>query len=147
VALLTFTLGRLAVATASLPFFFLCFALVGVGVVAAIVALVVYQGAVLKREWRPVIGKGTLSLLFWVFPSLWLLCFNLMFYVRETTDWDGRPLPRPVEEGLGSSFDTLLMLSFTLVYGLMGAGLCLWVKAPESERPTIWENTRWGALS
>jgi hypothetical protein len=141
-ALLTFAVGCLAAAVGPLHVFVLFCALI-LSVPLMIVGLVVHEGAVHGREWRPLVGKGVLSILLWGALSPLTLLVQAAFYLTDA-DWDA-PLASPATEPPVSLFALVSLAVLTAIYGLLGAGLCLWVRAREGRGPTIWENTRWGA--
>ena len=94
----------------SLVFFFL--------IPLIISSIVLYQGSLLKKAWRPAIGKGFLAIFLWLFPSLIIVVGNLFFYA-ESLDHQktyGQPLAPSV-----------ILLGLSGAYCLAGLALCRWV--------------------
>jgi hypothetical protein len=68
IALLTFLIG-VATTVCLLPLAVYSSLLLLFLIPLTIAGIVVYQGAYLKKAWRPALGKGFLALLLWYFPS------------------------------------------------------------------------------
>ena len=114
-AVITFLAG-LALGASYLPALMLA-SLIGLAVPLTIMGLVLYQGLILGRKWRPAVGKATLGLLLWSIPSypIVLTGFLVLTYEPFTVG------PRPALSA------QLLGLTLVAIYGLAGLRLCLWV--------------------
>jgi hypothetical protein len=88
----------------------------------------VYRVKILKQDWRPVLAKAAISLIVWLalsFGMLFIIFFGLIYGDR----FDDTP-PTLREE----AYPMIFLLVCAIVYGLLGWGLCYWVRgAPTKE--------------
>lgn len=124
VAGLTFCIGLLSSASAKLPMTLLVSLVFFFGFPVIIGAIVVYRGALAKRQWRPAIGKGFLAVFLWLFPSPFLLVVNLLAAFEPMGQQGVEPLTFP--------FNVTVVI-LTAAYGLVGFALCIWVWRPDKE--------------
>jgi hypothetical protein len=68
-AILTFTIGVAAPAATDLPLSLILSLLLLFAIPLIIFGIILYQGMILKYDWRSAIGKGFLAIFLWLFPS------------------------------------------------------------------------------
>lgn len=89
----------------------------------ASMSIVVYQGAYLKKAWRPAIGKAILAIFLWLFPSPIILVGTLVFWL------DPFYFESSVPETIASRLWLCLWIG---AYGVVGVRLCCWVNRYEA---------------
>ena len=96
---------------------------------------VVIHGLVVRENNRSqVIGKGILAVIVWLAPSLISFFISLGYIMRFIREGTG---------GHKSSFALVVIAATSVFYGLLGWGLCCWVKSPGNEGLGMWERERW----
>jgi hypothetical protein len=86
------------------------------------ISMVIYQGAYLRKAWRPAIGKAFLAVLLWLFPSPFFLLCTLFVWLD----------PPAVRSSFAETITVeLVPLLLTAAYGAIGLSLCCWVKRYE----------------
>jgi hypothetical protein len=119
IAILTFSIGVAVTVITDLPLALLLSLSLLFLIPLIIIGIVLYQGAYLKKEWRPAIGKGFLAIFLWLYPSIVVVLVNLFSWMNG---FQARSLTRKTLLG------KLIISSFTVVYALSGFALCWWVK-------------------
>lgn len=79
-----------------------------------------HQVRILKRDWRPILGKSIFSFIVWLALSFIMLCVIFFGFI-----YGDRFEPPEAGEEVKAM---LILLGFTIVYGLLGLGLCYFVK-------------------
>jgi hypothetical protein len=86
----------------------------------------VYRVKILKQNWRPVLAKAIVSLVGWSALSFLTLAVIFFSFIYGDRLVDTPPTLREEAEPL------MIFCVLIIVYGLVGWGLCRWVKGPPS---------------
>ena len=133
-ACLTFGLGVGVTSVAKLPLTLIMSLVSFFGVSLMISAIVFYQGAFLKKAWRPAIGKGFLAVFLWLFPSLIIVVGNFLFYAMSLEHQKNHA--QPLAPGV-------MLLVLTGAYCLAGLALCRWVSNYDDGNHWLLNNHEW----
>src|SRR5258705_6507185 len=89
-----------------------------------VIYFAIYRIRILHQDWRRIIAKSVISLIVWLalsFGMLMVIFFGFMYGDRF-----GHTPPPTMSESAAS---LLFLFIPTVVYGLLGCGLCYWVRA------------------
>jgi hypothetical protein len=93
-----------------------------------VIYFTVYRIRILHQDWRPIIAKSAISLIMWLALSFGMLM--VIFFGFIYGDRFGH-IPPTMSE---SAVSLLFLFIPAVVYGLLGRGLCYWVKRDADER-------------